>query len=239
MKIVKMRLNMMTVTLVTTFTIFLASCADQYRLSGTTNIHALEGETLYLKVFVENNLHNMDSCRVTHGKFQFHGLMDSVVMANLFVGEQSLMPVVIEGGELNIRIDEISQQISGSPLNDTLYNFIRQKTQLDNQIAELSKKEGHMVMDGMDHNEVIAQLNAEYAELSARNDALVTGFIKRNYNNVLGPGIFMIMTSAYSYPILTPQIEEILTSATPYFCSHPYVSSYVKMAKENMENMRK
>lgn len=215
-----------------------ASCADQYRLTGTTNIHGLEGEMLYLKVFAEDNLRNMDSCKVIHGKFQFKGVMDSTVMANLFVGEQSLMPVVIEGGELQVRIDEISQQISGSPLNDTLYNFIRQKTQLDNQIAELSVKEGRMVMDGMDHAEVVARLNAEYLELSARNDQLVTGFIKRNYDNVLGPGIFMIMTSGYSYPILTPQIEEILTSATPYFVNHPYVSAYVKVARDNMEKMR-
>lgn len=214
------------------------SCADQYRLTGTTNIHELEGETLYLKVFENDNLRNMDSCQVTHGKFQFRGVMDSTVMANLFVGNQSLMPVVIEGGELRVRIDEISQQISGSPLNDTLYSFIRQKTQLDNQIAELSEKEGRMVMDGMEHNEVVARLNAEYMELSAKNDALVTGFIKRNYDNVLGPGIFMIMTSSYNYPILTPQIEEILTSATPYFTSHPYVSAYVRMARENMEKMR-
>ena len=95
-----------------------------------------------------------------------------------------------------------------------------------------------MVMDGMDHAEVVARLNAEYLELSARNDQLVTGFIKRNYDNVLGPGIFMIMTSGYSYPILTPQIEEILTSATPYFVNHPYVSAYVKVARETMEKMR-
>ncbi len=215
-----------------------SSCADQYKLLGTTNIRALEGETIYIKVYDTDDLKKMDSCKVTHGKFEFKGTMDSTVMANLFAGEQSLLPVVLENGEVRVRIDDISQQMSGSPLNDSLYSFIQKKTQIDNQMAELSQKEGRMVMDGMDFDEVVARLNAEYLMLSKQNDELITGFIKRNYNNVLGPGIFMIMTSNYTYPIMTPQIEEILTSATPYFKNHPYVSTYVKMAEENMEKLR-
>ncbi len=216
----------------------LFSCADQYKLIGSTNIHGLEGQMLYLKVYDDDDLKKMDSCRVTHGKFEFKGNMDTTVMANLFAGEQSLMPVVIESGDLKVRIDDIEQFISGSPLNDTLYNFIRQKTQLDNQISELSQKEGRLVMDGVDFDEVVKILNAEYLSLSIQNDELVTGFIKRNYNNVLGPGIFMIMTSTYSYPILTPQIEEILITAPPYFRNHPYVKAYEEMARDYMEKLR-
>lgn len=218
---------------------FLAtSCADQYRLQGTTSIHALEGATLYLKVFHDDDLRNLDSCKVTHGKFAFKGTVDSTIMANLFAGKQSLMPVVIESGDLTVRIDEVSQQMSGSPLNDTLYSFIRQKTQLDNQLAELPQREGRMVMDGMDHDEVVALLNADFRLLTIQSDELVTGFIKRNYDNVLGPGIFMIMTSTYPYPMLTPQVEEILATATPRFESNPYVVAFLKMARANMEKLR-
>ncbi len=216
----------------------MAGCADQYRLAGTTNIHSLEGQTLYLKVYAVDDLRKMDSCRVTHGKFEFKGSMDTAVMANLFVGEQSLVPVVIESGDLRVRIDDMSQQMSGSPLNDTLYNFIRMKTQLDNRISELSQREGRMVMDGMDFDDVVRILNTEYLSLASQNDELVTSFIKRNYNNVLGPGIFMIMTSGYTYPVMTPQIEDIIVSASPYFLRHPYVSTYVRMARENMERLR-
>ncbi len=216
----------------------LSGCVDQYRLTGSSNMHALEGEMLYLKVFDVDDLRDMDSCKVTHGKFEFRGTIDSVVMANLFCGEQSIMPVVIEGGNVRVRIDDISQKVSGSPLNDSLAGFIQQKTQLDNQIAELTQKEGRMVMDGMEFDEVVSILNAEYVSLTSQNEALETDFIKRNYNNVLGPGIFMIMTSNYSYPVLTPQIEEIITSASPYFLCQPYVSSYLRMARENMEKLQ-
>ncbi len=222
------------ITLLFALGTLLVSCADQYKLLGTTNIHGLEGQTLYLKVYDDDDLRKMDSCRVTHGKFEFRGTMDTTVMANLFAGEQSLLPVVIESGDLRVRIDDVDQRISGSPLNDTLYNFIRQKTQLDNQISELLQREGRLVMDGVDFDDVVRILNAEYLSLSVQNDELVTGFIKRNYNNVLGPGIFMIMTSTYSYPVLTPQIEEILITAPPYFRNHPYVKAYERMARDNM-----
>ncbi len=223
---------------ITALALSMTSCADQYKLAGSTNIHALEGEMIYLKVYDTEDLRNMDSCKVMHGKFEFKGNIDSIVMANIFAGEQSIMPVVIESGNLMVRIDDISQQVSGSPLNDTLCDFIQQKTRLDNQISELTQKEGRMVMDGIDFDEVVSLLNAEYVQLTRQNDELITGFIKRNYNNVLGPGIFMIMTSNFSYPILTPQLEEIITSATPYFKNHPYVSDYIKMAQENMEKLR-
>lgn len=221
-----------------TVSLVLTSCADQYRLQGTTSIHALEGKTLYLKVFQDDDLHNLDSCKVTHGKFAFKGTLDSVMMANLFADQQSLMPVVIEGGDLTVCIDEMTQQMSGSPLNDTLYSFIRQKTQIDNKLAELPQREGRMVMDGMDHDEVMEALSADFRLLTIESDELVTGFIKRNYDNVLGPGIFMIMTSAYPYPMLTPQVEEILATATPRFTSNPYVVAYLKMARANMEKLQ-
>ena len=198
----------------------------------------MEGKMLYLKVFQDTDLKNIDSCYVTHGKFTFSGNMDSTVMANLFIGNQSLMPVVIEGGNIVLKIDEVAQKVTGSPLNDSLYNFIQRKTQLDNQLAELPRREGRMVMDGMDHDEVVARLRLEAQQLNRESDALVTGFIKRNYNNVLGPGIFMIMTSEYAYPVLTPQIEELIMGAPDYFLNHPYVEQYLKVARENMEKLQ-
>lgn len=47
----------------------------------------------------------------------------------------------------------------------------------------------------------------------------------------------MILTSSYPYPVMTPQIEEIMAKATPYFKNDVYVKNYIKAAKENMEQM--
>ena len=214
------------------------SCADQYLVDGSTSVHGMEGKTLYLKVYENKDLKSIDSCNVTHGKFTFKGNMDSTMMANLFLGNQSLMPVVIEGGDISLKIDDVAQVVSGSPLNDSLYSFIQRKTQIDNQLAELPRKEGRMVMDGMEHEEVIRRLAIEEQILSHQGDQLVTNFIKQNYTNVLGPGVFMIMTSEYPYPVLTPQIEELIVGAPSYFLNHPYVKEYLRVANENMDKLQ-
>ena len=105
-------------------------------------------------------------------------------------------------------------------------------------MAELPHLEAQMIMDGTDHNEIIYELGKQSRELSAENDELISRFIRANYNNVLGPGIFMILTSSLPYPILTPQLEEIITNAPSYFLGHPYVKEYIKRAKENEEKSK-
>ena len=215
-----------------------ASCADHYLVDGSTTVHGMEGKMLYLKVYDNQDLRTIDSCNVMHGKFSFRGNVDSTVMANLFLGNQSLMPIVLEGEGVSLKIDEMSQSVSGSPLNDSLYSFIRRKTQIDNQLAELPRMEGRMVMDGMDHEEVMARLRTAARDLNFQSDQLVSNFIRQNYTNVLGPGVFMIMTSELAYPVLTPQIEALLVGAPSYFLDHPYVKEYLRVANENMEKLQ-
>lgn len=218
---------------------FLATaCSDRYLVDGSTTVHGMEGKMLYLKIYDNQDLRTIDSCSVMHGKFSFRGDVDSTMMANLFLGNQSLMPIVLEGEGVSLKIDEMSQSVTGSPLNDSLYSFIQRKTQIDNQLAELPRMEGRMVMDGMDHEEVMARLRTTARDLNIQSDQLVTSFIKRNYTNVLGPGVFMIMTSELAYPVLTPQIEALLIGAPSYFLNHPYVKEYLRVANENMEKLQ-
>lgn len=213
------------------------SCSEQYLVNGSSTLQGLEGRTLYLKIFQDDDMKTIDSTKVVHGRFKFNGCMDSIMMANLFLDGQSLMPVVLETGEVQMNLSEMGQSATGTPLNDSLNAFITRKVQLDAQLAELPHKESQLIMDGMDHDEIMRMLNLQYQQLAAQNDELVTRFITSNYNNVLGPGIFMILTSAFQYPILNPQIDEILSQATPYFKNHPYVREYVKAANENMEKI--
>lgn len=215
----------------------LCSCSEQYLVNGSSSVQDLEGKMLYLKVFQDDDMKTIDSTKVIHGRFKFGGGLDSVMMANLFLGDQSLMPVVLETGEVVMTLSEMGQSATGTPLNDSLNAFITRKVQLDAQLAELPRKESQLIMDGMDHDEIMRMLNVQYQQLAVQNDQLVTRFITSNYNNVLGPGIFMILTSGFQYPILNPQIDEILSQATPYFKNHPYVREYVKAANENMEKI--
>ena len=210
----------------------LVGCKSQYMVKGFSSVDELEGQILTLKVYADGELRSIDSTRVVHGRFSFGGSMDSTMLANVFLGDLSLRPIVLEEGEVDLNISETQQTATGTPLNDTLSGFIQRKTQLDAQMAELPHLESQMIMDGNDYDEIMYELGKQSQELAAENDQLITRFIRANYNNVLGPGIFMILTSSLPYPVLTPQIEEILTHATPYFLGHPYVKKYIKMAEE-------
>lgn len=199
-------------------------------VKGSSSVDDLEGKVLTLKVYVDGEMKSIDSTRVVHGRFNFGGGMDSTMLANVFLGDLSVMPVVLEEGEVKLNISETQQSATGTPLNDTLSGFIQRKTQLDARMAELPHIESQMIMNGTDYDEVMYELGRQSKQIATENDRLITRFIRDNYNNVLGPGIFMILTSRLPYPVLTPQIEEILTHATPYFLGHPYVRKYIEEA---------
>lgn len=214
------------------------SCANSYNVQGASSVSSLDGSKLYLRTIKNNDLKSLDSCDVVHGQFHFNGVLDTVRMANLFMDDQSIMPLVLENGEITIKIDNASQTVSGTPLNDKLYDFIDKHNQLSNRLNELSHRESQMLLDGIDEETIATKLNTEAQKIAAEEDKLVTTFICDNFDNVLGPGVFMMITSAYQYPILTPQIDDIMSKATDKFKNDPYVSDYYKTATENEARMQ-
>ena len=112
------------------------------------------------------------------------------------------------------------------------YQFINRHDQLGNEMNELSHKQSQMLLDGIDEDIINRTLSAEAARLAKQEDSLVTNFIVENFDNVLGPGVFMMMTSGYPYPVLTPQIEDIMSKATKKFKEDPYVKQYYQTANE-------
>ncbi len=217
--------------------LFLASCQKRPYIQGTTSISDLEGRMLYLKIYADGDLRDIDSTRIVHGKFQFTGDVDSTVMANLFLEDMSLMPIVIDENVLQVSLSENERQIKGSALNDSLLAFAERKSVLDEKLEEMPHRESQMIMDGYDHAEIVSMLNAEIDDLTRQRSEMVSRFIKDNMDNVLGPGVFMIVTSSLPFPVLTPEIEEILALAPPSFLANAYVQDYIKLAKENMEKM--
>ena len=217
--------------------VLLASCASSYNVEGTSSISALDGSKLYLKAIKNNEFKNIDSCDVVHGEFHFTGLLDTVRMASLYMDDESIMPVVLEKGEITIKIDNVRQLVGGTPLNDSLYQFIDKHNRLTNQMNELSHKQSQMLLEGIDEEQINRQLSNEASKIAQEEDNLVMKFIEQNFDNVLGPGVFMMITSQYRYPILTPQIEDIMSKATQKFKDDPYVKDYYQTAQENEKRM--
>lgn len=217
--------------------LMLTSCANTYNIQGSSNVSNLDGRMLYLKVIADNDFRKLDSCDVVHGQFHFAGTFDSVRMASIFMDDESVLPLVLEGGDINITLDNTQQSVSGTPLNDELTRFFNRWNQLRNEQLELIHRHDQAIMDGSDMNAVIELLNAESVRLSAQEDSLVTTFVTDNFDNVLGPGVFMMVTLGYQYPELTPWIEDIMSKATDKFKNDAYVKDYYQKARENEEIM--
>ena len=215
----------------------LTSCASSYDISGTSNVSTLDGRMLYLQILKNNEFSKIDSCDVVHGQFHFQGTVDSARMANVFMDDEPVLPLVLEAGSITVKLDDVQQVVSGTPLNDKLFGFFKKYQQLQSQQRELVHKHDQAIMNGSDMQAVTAQLNAEAMKLSEQEDKLVTTFITDNFENVLGPGVFFLVTMGNQYPMLSPWIEDIMSKATEHFKSDPYVKDYYQKAQENQAIM--
>ena len=215
----------------------LASCANSYDITGTSNVSTLDGRMLYLKVLKNNDFSSIDSCDVVHGQFHFQGGLDSVRMANIFMDDEPVLPLVLESGTITVKLNDTQQVVSGTPLNDKLFGFFKKYQQLQNQQRELVHKHDQAIMNGKDMNVVNQQLNDEAMRLSEQEDKLVTGFVTDNFDNVLGAGVFFLVTMGNQYPMLSPWIEDIMSKATDHFKNDPYVKDYYEKAQENQAIM--
>ena len=215
----------------------MTSCANSYNIQGTSNVSTLDGRMLYLKILKNNDFKNIDSCDVVHGQFHFDGNLDSVRMANIFMDDEAVLPLVLESGDINVKLDDAQQVVSGTPLNDKLFKFFKKYQQLQNQQMELVHKHDQAIMNGSDMEMVTRKLNEEAIRLADQEDKLVTSFVTENFDNVLGPGVFFMVTMRNQYPMLSPWIEDIMSKATEHFKNDPYVKDYYQKAQENEQIM--
>ena len=151
------------------------SCSRKYKIEGASSVTSLDGKMLFIKVLQNGEWLNIDSAEVVHGLFSMKGKVDSVVMATLYIGDESIMPLVIEKGNIQVSITNTELVAKGTALNNALYAFIDKKNSLDVQIEELQRKEARMVMDGADLADIHEQLTHEGDSLMQD----MNGFIKK------------------------------------------------------------
>jgi hypothetical protein len=145
------------------------------------------------------------------------------------------MPVVLEKGKVDVVISDLELSARGTSLNNALYDFIDRRNKYDDQLSQLDHKESKMIMEGGDLDDIHRQLAEEEQKISHEMDEYVNKFITDNYENVLGPGIFMMLCSSLPYPVITPQLERILDNAPYSFKMDNRVKSFIAAAKENMQ----
>lgn len=220
-----MNVRIIIVTLVSW--LLLASCGNEYQVEGSSSVSRLDGKMLFVKVSNGKELIKVDSAEVIHGLFRMEGKIDSTVIASLYMDDQNIMPIVIEKGKIQIQIDNTLLVASGTPLNNKLYDFIARKNALEDRAYEVERMESRMIMDGKPFAEVEQEIAKERANLSDEYDKMVKDFVQENYENVLGPAIFQMMSNGYASR-MTPLMEQILKEAPESFKNHAMVRNLVK-----------
>jgi hypothetical protein len=195
----------------------IASCTGGYRIDGTSAITGLDGKQLSLRAMRGGRWVAVDSAEVVHGFFSMKGKPDSVMMVALFMDDENLMPLVLEPGRIKVTINNSQFLATGTPLNDALYDFIRRRNRMELMIDDFDRTTQPERSDSL-----MLQMNR-----------YVHDFITTNSNNVLGPGIFMIMCSTLPYPLVTPQLDSILKDVPQSFLCNSLVEEWLMKAREN------
>lgn len=184
----------------------LTSCTKSYYIHGTSNISSLDGRQLYLKGGSGDSLITLDSCEVVHGNFSFKGTLDSVQVAQIYMDDMNLQfPIVLEEGDIQLKLDNTLLRVSGTPLNEKLNTFWTKFTQLRNQFIEIDHEEGVSIMNGHDEKATNARLIKKALLVYANIDKLFTAFVTNNFDNTLSTWGFLTRVSydmtPNAYPI--------------------------------------
>ena len=184
----------------------LTSCTKSYYIHGTSNISSLDGRQLYLKGGSGDSLITLDSCEVVHGNFSFKGTLDSVQVAQIYMDDMNLQfPIVLEEGDIQLKLDNTLLRVSGTPLNEKINTFWTKFTQLRNQFIEIDHEEGVSIMNGHDEEATNTRLIKKALLVYANIDKLFTAFVTNNFDNTLSTWGFLTRVSydmtPNAYPI--------------------------------------
>lgn len=213
------------------FALFLPSCAS-YRVEGSTNVPTLDGQRLYLKVPNRDAIIDLDSCEVIHGLFRMDGEVDSVALGELYLGGESLMPIVVERGKIKISIENSGLEVSGTPLNERLYGFIKSKNLLEQHLSDVHHKQMQQIMDGTPADKAEKEAQEESEALLEKMNRLIADFVTDNFDNLLALQIFTMYCQSFPQPVITPVIQEITDKAPADFLEDSFVKEYLRLAKE-------
>ena len=216
-----------------------SACYTSYNIEGSSDISDLDSRMIRLRTINNDKMKDLDSTEVVHGKFYFSGSTDSVRVAFIEINENFTLPVVLEEGDINVKINKQRVTWGGTELNDRLYQFMHSRDSLYGKLDELEHEYTLAFMDGEDmQNDVIPRLSKARQGIVMSLDSLFTLSVTENFDNVIGPSIFIIATQMQQYPQMTPWVVEIMSKASDKFKNHPDVRRYLEAAEkiQNQQN---
>ena len=216
----------------------LASCTNRFAIEGVSSVSLHDGKKFYLKVPKAEGFIVLDSTEMVHGEFDLKCKIDSIVLGSLFMENDLLLPIAIESGKINVNIDNSKITINGTPLNNKINEFMMEKNALEDRAYEVERLESRLIMDGKSQAEVEAEMEKQRQALSDDVAKLAKKYIQENYNNVVGPGIFLIFCEGLAFPYITPLMEEIISDAPESFKNDFFIKDFLNTARKNMQKIK-
>jgi len=212
------------------------SCSNTYNISGDIRSGYFEGHTLTLRVLQDSAWNIIDSVEVIHGHFEAEGTVKKPRMATLFCQEYALLPLVLEGGHVNVILDGHLVEAKGTPMNNELYGFFDERRELTYQLDDLDQRVANMVVSGYSIDNAQEFVSSQRRAI---NEVLATQsrtFIQHNYNNILGANVFMMLCANLPYLKINDNLKAILLEAPEEFKMQPGIRIYARAAQSIADN---
>lgn len=210
------------------------SCDEKCVINGRVTDESMNGDTVRLLRIVDGEIVFVIDGVVEGQVFCIEGIVDSVFVAELYVGQRFFSPLVVEAGTIEVCINPANSNvdIEGSDMNSRLNDFVRAMNDYEDSIKQAFDDEVKMILDGVPSDvatqvkdETVARLNEERVEYALR-------FINYHNRDVLGPyALYMCGTDPH-FPFTRERISDIIRCAPFRFQEDEY-AKYVESVWDN------
>jgi thiol-disulfide isomerase/thioredoxin len=145
------------------------------------------GKTVMLKMKNDNGIViNMDSAKVTDGKFEIKGKVKEPAMLALFVQDlRQPIPFILETGEIEVKVDKDSiwkSEIGGTFNNDEFQKFNTKLNGFQKRLVDFQNKNMQKGMEFQQNNNKagLENLNKQYVAIREEMDNFMFKFPEEN-----------------------------------------------------------
>lgn len=214
------------------FLVLFAACKPKnqnvYTINGHLDDAQFDGKMVYL--FDGYSLTVIDSALVENGTFVFSDTVSTPRFAFLLTSQEETpyyLRVVLEPGD--IYADMITDSLSGTPLNDELYQYVNQYNYYSQEIQNAYEQYAS-IADTTESEAAKAQFDEKYEGMMSDFNQLVCDAFERNKTNILGV-FFLMQWKENTQDLSLGKAQEMLQNASPEVVNHPVVLQMIEDLK--------
>lgn len=214
------------------FLLLFAACKPKsqnvYTINGQLDNAQLDGKMVYL--FDAFNMSVIDSALIEKGTFVFSDTVSQPIFAFLLTSQDEepyYMRVVVEPGE--IYADMLTDSLSGTPLNDELYQYLNKYNYYSNEI-QTAYEQYSSITDEAARETAKVEFDARYEGLMNDFNHLVCEAFERNKTNVLGV-FYLMQWKENAQDLSLEKAEAMLQNASTEVRNHPVVMQLLEDLK--------